>query len=158
MPLDREKIREMIRLKANIKQGGPSPIFPEVSLECMVIEGVEIDFCPKSHGIWLDSGEASDIGEGLKDFPDFEWSWSKRQLSSKSSPRHPNDSMWELPYAESYDLKVDYCERSKGIWLDAGEISNLEIIMANETDPKQRLFKLYEDMKKNGYISLTPSG
>lgn len=155
MPLDKEKIREMIRLKANIRKGGPSPIFPEVSLESMTIEGVEIDFCPKSHGIWLDCGEASDIGEGLQDFPDFEWSWNQRKLSSKKSPKYPQELMWELPYDQKYDLKVDYCEKSKGIWLDASEISNLEIIMANNTDPQQRLHKLYEDMKKNGYVSLS---
>ena len=155
MPLDKEKIRAMIREKAGIKKGGPSPAFPEVSLESMTIEGVEVDFCPKSHGVWLDHGEAADIGEGIQDFPDFSWSWSHRKASSKNSPKYPENKMWELPYDKDHELKVDYCEKSKGIWLDASEISTLEIIMANKTCPNQRLYKLYDDMKKNGYICVS---
>lgn len=154
MPLDKEKIREMIRAKAGIKLGGPSPAFPEVTLETMTIEGVQIDFCPKSHGIWLDHGEAADLGEGIQDFPDFEWSWNERKASQKKSPKYPDEYMWELPYDKNHDLKIDYCERSRGIWLDASEIGTLELIMADNTDPKQRLYKLYEDMKNNGYICL----
>jgi len=47
MALDKEKIRQMMRERAGIKNVGPSPIHPEVLLESMTIEGVEVDFCPK---------------------------------------------------------------------------------------------------------------
>lgn len=154
MALDKEKIRQMMRERAGIKNGGPSPIHPEVLLESMTIEGVEVDFCPKSHGIWLDQGEAADLSEGISDFPDFDWSWSHKVQSSKKSPRYPQENLWELPYSRDSDLKVDYCEKSKGIWLDAAEFARLEIIMADGTSHEDRISKLYAHMKANGLISL----
>ena len=155
MPIDKEAIRAMIRKRAGIETGGPCPVCPDVNLDVLKVEGVDQDFCPQCHGIWLDSGEAAEVGEGIQDFPNFDWSWAQRKESAKKSPRHPELNLWEVPYAEDHSLKVDYCEKSKGIWLDCSEISQLEVIMADNTNPTERLYKLFDDMKKSGYICVS---
>ena len=152
MPIDKEKIRAMIRAKSGIKVGGPCPVCETVNLETIEVEGVEQDFCSQCNGIWLDKGEAAEIAEGVQDFPDFDWSWANKKISKKKSPRFPDQFMWELPYIQGKNLKIDYCEASGGMWLDCSEIAELEIIVADNTDPNMRLHKMAADLKKSGYI------
>jgi len=154
MPNDKEKIRQMIRKKAGMKTTGACPVCVSQDLNTLVVEGVEQDFCDSCFGIWLDAGEACDLAEGLADFPDFSWSWSQRREGKKPSVRHPEKTMWELPYAKGEDLLVDYCPVSKGIWLDGSELPKLEQIVADRVDPGQRLHKLALDMSREGYINL----
>jgi len=134
---------------------GNCPVCKDFPLEPMEVEGAEQDFCSKCYGIWLDSGEAAEVAEGVRDFPDFNWSWARKKPSLKHSPRHPDQPMWELPYAEGESLKVDYCETSRGMWLDGSEIAELERIVADRTDPDQRLHKMMDDMIKGGYVCLS---
>lgn len=155
MPIDKEKIREMMRQKAGRQSIGTCPACQNGALEPIEVEGTEQDFCSNCHGIWLDSGEAADIAEGITDFPNFDWSWANRKPSSKKSPRHPEMNMWELPYAEGRSLKIDYCEKSRGIWLDPSEIAELEQIVNETVDNNQRLHKLMDDMIKGGFVCLS---
>jgi Zn-finger nucleic acid-binding protein len=154
MPIDKEKIRQMIRKRAGMHSTGSCPVCVSEKLNILVVEGVEQDFCDSCFGIWLDAGEASSLAEGLSDFPDFDWSWSQRKQGKKRSVRHPEQSMCELPYAKGEDLIVDYCPLSKGIWLDGSELGKLELIIADHEDPAQRLHKLAREMTKEGYICL----
>lgn len=155
MKIDKEKIRQMIRAQAGLISTAKCPVCPDVDLSPMHLEGVTQDFCPKCHGIWLDAGEAASIGEGAQDFPDFSWSWARRKPSMKPSPRHPAETMWELPYCDGYSLMVDFCEKSKGIWLDCSELHEMERILADRTSHKDRVSLLLRQMKKEGLISLT---
>ncbi len=150
-----KKIREIMRQRSGRRSIGACPVCKNTPLQSIKVEGTEQDFCDSCHGIWLDSGEATEIAEGVKDFPDFEWSWSRRKASVKLSPKHPGESMWELPYAEGENLKVDFCETSRGIWLDGSEIAELERIVADRTDPDQRLHKMMGNMIRDGYICLS---
>jgi len=34
-----------------------SPVYPDVQMKKLVKKGVEIEYCPKSGGVWLDKGE-----------------------------------------------------------------------------------------------------
>ncbi|MBW7876913.1 MAG: zf-TFIIB domain-containing protein [Candidatus Cloacimonetes bacterium] len=154
MRIDKEKIRQMIRAQAGIVSSAKCPVCVSEDLMPMKIEGVEQDFCSKCNGIWLDAGEAADIAEGVSDIPDFVWSWSLRKPSKKLSPRHPSEMMWEMPYARGHELMIDYCEKSKGIWLDQSELYHLERIVADNTTHQDRVGKLVDNMKKQGLISL----
>ncbi|MCO4783529.1 MAG: zf-TFIIB domain-containing protein [Candidatus Cloacimonetes bacterium] len=154
MGLDKAKLRALIRKNAGLESTADCPCC-KVGLSPMTVEGVETDFCPDCHGVWLDSGEAADIAEGMNDFPDFEWSWSQRKESKKLSPRDPGVYLWELPYMKGKSLLVDFCQKSKGLWLDCSEIAELEGIIADQTDPNLRLNKLANELKKGGYIVLT---
>jgi Zn-finger nucleic acid-binding protein len=155
MAIDKEAIRAMLRKAAGRVENGPCPVCPGVQLETITIDDTEQDFCPQCNGIFLDKGEAADFGEGLDDFPDFKWSWEHRELSNKKCPRHPEQFMWEVPYHQGENLKVDICQECQGIWLDFSEIGELERIMADVTDPKLRNAKLAAEMERKGLISLT---
>ena len=155
MPIDREKIRELMRQQSGRKSIGTCPACQKAPLEPIEVEGTVQDFCSNCYGIWLDAGEASDIAEGVSDFPDFAWSWARKKLSSKKSPRHPEQNMWELPYAEGYKLRIDFCETSRGIWLDHSEIAELEHIINVTVDNKQRLHKLVDEMIKGGFVCMS---
>jgi Zn-finger nucleic acid-binding protein len=155
MAIDKEAIRAMLRKAAGRVENGPCPVCPGTMLETIEIDGVTQDFCPKCNGIFLDHGEAADFAEGDSDFPDFEWSWSQKQLSAKRCPRHPDEFMYEVPFYNGRDLLVDVCPICKGIWLDHSEIGTLETIMADITDPEVRNARLLDEMKKKGLIALT---
>lgn len=155
MAINKEAIRAMLRKASGRKESGPCPVCVSVNLETIIIDGVEQDFCPQCHGIFLDYGEAADFAEGVEDFPDFDWSWNHKTLSQKKCPKHPDEYMWEMPYHKGKSLLIDYCAICKGIWLDFAEIGELEQIVADATDPKARNSKLAAEMEKKNLIVLT---
>ncbi len=154
MALNKEMIRAIIRQSAGIKEGPACPVCITHHLSHITVEGVEQEFCTQCHGIWLDCGEAAELAEGARDFPNFKWSWERRKASKKHSPRHPDDLMWEMPYCEGQELKIDFCARSKGTWLDGGELPQLEKIMADTTSEADRVRALGARLKKAGMIVL----
>lgn len=43
-----------------------SPIYPDVEMKQIVRNGITIDYCPKSGGVWLDKGELEKLIEYAK--------------------------------------------------------------------------------------------
>jgi Zn-finger nucleic acid-binding protein len=56
---------EKVKAKKNMK----CPICPETDLVMTDRQGVEIDYCPKCRGIWLDRGELDKIIERAATLP-----------------------------------------------------------------------------------------
>ena len=92
--------------------------------EVLTTKGVMVDTRPKCEGIWLDKGEIFyftkaptylryKIEEALKN----------QRPSERLNPK-TKTPLVELPLFEG-DLIIDYCPKTKGIWLDKGEIEKL---------------------------------
>ena len=116
-------------------------------------ETIEIDFCNTCNGIWLDSGELEMIQEiklndytaELKQDPDY---IGKSILMAKSkdniSVKCPvcNESLERKEYGYCSQIYVDSCINGHGIWLDKGELQDLEIFYEKaridfKTDPDE---------------------
>lgn len=89
-------------------------------------EGIEIDYCDKCRGIWLDPEEMT-----LLLGADAGWEqWLKPQRDDalarvkKRCPRC-GTRMLQRPAGKSSPVNCDLCPRGHGLWLDAGELHAL---------------------------------
>jgi Zn-finger nucleic acid-binding protein len=83
---------------------------------------IEIDECPKCHGIWLDPGELKRL---LKDRKLTKYLTKDIGTQSKSQLVCPRcGSLMDIESAE--DVDIDVCLNCKGVWLDAGELDDLK--------------------------------
>jgi Zn-finger nucleic acid-binding protein len=61
-------------------------------------QGIEIDFCPKCRGVWLDRGELDKIVERAARFKDDDdddrWRGERRQDSDRERYYHKRKSFW----------------------------------------------------------------
>ncbi len=83
--------------------------------------GVMIDYCPACRGIWLDKGEIyyfTSKPELLKN--EISSALGRSKPSLRLNPK-TGDTLVELALF-SGNLVIDYCAKSGGIWLDAGEL------------------------------------
>jgi len=94
------------------------------------IENVEIDICSKCSGIWFDQDElrkAKDKSDPDLNWMDFEiWKNEDKFNFSQIPIQCPkcNIDMVEIDYANTR-VKIDYCPKCQGIWLDEGEFQNI---------------------------------
>ena len=109
-------------------------------LQSQVYEGdVEVDACPSCGGMWLDKEELErieqtqqrDYTEELKRMPDFIGAAYEMALQKSlpviSCPKC-NAEMSKHEYAYCSQIVIDVCPKCQGLWLDKGEIEQLEII------------------------------
>lgn len=61
------------------------PACPDTTLSMSSREGIEIDYCPKCRGVWLDRGELDKIIERASDAP------SQVAAVPPQAARHPDD-------------------------------------------------------------------
>ncbi len=52
-------------------------------------EGVEVDYCPQCHGVWLDQGELEQIIERSNP---IDWDWHRNDV--RDDPRSRSDMYW----------------------------------------------------------------
>lgn len=83
---------------------------------------IEIDECPKCHGIWLDPGELKKL---LKDRKITDYLTKEIGTQSKSDLMCPRcGGLMDIESAE--DVEIDVCLTCRGVWLDAGELEDLK--------------------------------
>lgn len=104
-----------------------SPIYPDVEMVGISIEGVRIDQCPRSGGHWLDHGELAQLAnmdQAALDRVIREGEQAER-LITDTSRLCPKDGtpLQQLRFPRFNDLKLDVCPACGGIWLDARELS-----------------------------------
>jgi Zn-finger nucleic acid-binding protein len=119
-------------------------------------ENVEVDFCSKCKGIWLEKGETADYVEASSDIPELEKVLKAGRVTDCICPNKTcnNVKLVEIKYSTKHDLLIDYCPQCEGIWLDSGEISTLETIAASEEGAAQKLGRVYANLEKSGYRAL----
>ncbi len=80
------------------------------TMETKEFKGVEIDYCPKCGGVWLERGELEDLS-GL----DLE---KARRITC-------NKCQGEMSTRVISDVEIDYCPKCGNVWLDKGEMEKL---------------------------------
>ena len=99
-------------------------------------QGVEVDYCDKCGGIWLDKGEIfhftkrrQELAEALKKA--FEHARTTQRKCPKTC-----EAMQEIPLLDG-ELKIDFCPKTGGMWLDKGELKKILTV-----DPKKLPIKI----------------
>lgn len=104
-------------------------------------QGVEVDYCKKCRGIWLDEGEIFHFTRNRKGLEEaFKVAEKAVKPSPKLSPK-TGEAMEEIPFLEG-ELVLDVCPKTKGIWFDKGELNKLV-----KTDPKLLSVKIDDAAK-----------
>jgi len=89
------------------------------SMVILEFQGVEVDYCPSCHGIWLDQGELElllDMKEKPLDLSDI----PSAQKGERRCPRcRKKMQKGDFP---GTSVEVDICPRDNGLWLDKGEL------------------------------------
>lgn len=93
----------------------------------MTKQGMQVDFCPRCEGVWLDKNEIYHFAKSPSDLKTkMEEAMKIQKPSSRISPAS-GKPMVELPILGGA-INIDYCLESEGIWLDKGEINKLSAI------------------------------
>lgn len=89
--------------------------------ETMTKQGVLVDYCPHCKGVWLDKGEiyffTSHPAELKKEIQN---GLARSKPSVRKNPK-TNEPLAEISIFNN-TLVIDYCVKTGGIWLDAGEL------------------------------------
>lgn len=126
-------------------------------------EGVNVDVCKTCSGVWLDFAEMTSIVETKeKSWPEETIRKVLAQTGKAGIPLAEKERKIQCPkceknlsptnYQNNSGIIVNACENSHGMWLDAGEISKIQIFMekwdnASEKDgPKYK--KILDDVEK----------
>jgi|GEM_PF-619671 len=121
-------------------------------------EDVAIDMCDRCNGSWFDKGEVATFFELSKDVPNLEKSIATSVATSHPCPKCPGEKLIEFDYCQielrSGRLRVDYCRRCGGLWLDKGEICSLEGLSTVLESPGSRLGRAVKELRDKGYVSV----
>ncbi len=103
--------------------------------------GVEIDYCEKCEGIWLDKGEIYYFTKRRKELAEaFQQASKTTKPSPRMSPK-TGQPMEEVSFLRG-ELILDLCPETEGIWFDQGEIEKLV-----KTDPTMLSIRIDETSK-----------
>lgn len=115
-----------------------SPVYPEVEMVGMMIEGVHIDHCPRSGGHWLDGGELALLAKRPAEEVDaiLRAGTPVERLIHESSRLCPRDHtpLQQIEFPNYAHLKIDYCPTCSGVWLDARELSQALTLLGRPAD------------------------
>lgn len=109
-----------------------------------------IDECPKCHGIYLDSGELKKL---IKDKKLADYLTKDIGTQSKSQLVCPRcGGLMDLERAD--EIEVDVCLSCGGVWLDAGELSDLKKKSEEgfEGDFFEKTEEKWEEAQKGGSV------
>ena len=97
-------------------------ICPACGEEMLILEfrGVEIDFCARCRGVWLDEGELAQLARNGSG------SWDIPQGTARGRRRCPRcNRRMRLAVYPRTEVEVDVCPEGHGIWFDGGELEQV---------------------------------
>ncbi|MSU54384.1 MAG: hypothetical protein EXS48_00900 [Candidatus Staskawiczbacteria bacterium] len=108
-------------------------------MQKMLFHHVEVDYCPRCLGIWFDKDElrlAKDDKDKQLNWLDFDiWNDKSKFSLVKIDRRCP---ACRVPFVQvHYDdskVKIDFCKKCQGIWLDRGEFKQIIIYLVRKSD------------------------
>lgn len=101
------------------------PACPEQSLTALRAGDLEIDTCPRCHGLWFD---AEELRRSLPEVELAQRIIQQDTASAAGAPKVPSGQRacprCQAPLRETPvgQVPVDYCPLCRGIWLDHGEL------------------------------------
>ena len=112
---------------------------------------IELDYCPKCHGVWFDSGELElfldslnvenrdQFISGILSAPEAKTLEKKRRCPICAR------RMRKVVVGEKPSILIDVCRRADGLWFDGGEVGQLIKQLAEKPSGKQRRAWAYPD-------------
>ncbi len=131
----------------------PGKRSPKADAELIPItlaEGIEVDYCPVTKGIWFDAGELNVLTNLKDDIPQLGQSLKEARETNYPSPSG-RGNLWEMKFHPDYDVMIDFCKETGGVWLDKGELEKLVKISASLGDPRSKIMKAVKFFRDNGY-------
>ena len=117
-----------------------SPRNPNVNLVPFVYNGIELDRCPETGGVWFDAHELYELTQQMSHDDDFleqfdgDWIDYGDTAAEGGCPRPPGDLepfIVEKAGAEG-KITLDICRKCMGIWVDGAELKMLrEVTLYN---------------------------
>jgi len=94
-------------------------------------QGVEVDYCDKCGGIWLDKGEIFHFTKRRKELAKaLKTALQEGRTTQRKCPK-TGEAMQEIPLLDG-ELIIDFCPKTGGMWFDKGELKKVLIV-----DPKR---------------------
>jgi len=119
-------------------------------------EGVTLDMCDRCNGCWFEKGEVATYFELSQDIPELQKALATARPTDSRCPRCVGAPLVELEYSQiklsTGKLKVDYCKKCEGLWLDKGEVSSLEGLSTVMESPGARLGRAVKELMDKGYV------
>ena len=91
-----------------------------IDMQLLNVREIELDVCPKCMGIWFDSSELDKILGAEKSFE--EMAYLSKPLGENIDCPSCNEKM---EYSTVQGTTIDFCRKCEGVWLDAGELTEL---------------------------------
>lgn len=109
-------------------------------------QGVEVDYCLKCGGIWLDRGEIFHFTKRRKELAKaLKAALQQARTTQRKCPK-TGEPMQEIPLLDG-ELIIDYCPSTGGMWFDKGELKKILTV-----DPRKLPIKIEplvkEDIKR----------
>jgi Zn-finger nucleic acid-binding protein len=92
----------------------------KIEMQLLRVNEIELDACPKCMGIWFDSSELDKIIGSKKSFEEEAY-LSKPLGGNIDCP----SCRQKMGYLTINNTTIDFCKTCEGIWLDAGELTEL---------------------------------
>ncbi len=122
-------------------------------IEKLTTNGVLVDYCPKCEGVWLDKGEIFYFTGIPAQFSHLlEEALKKSKPSLRKNPK-TGDVLEEVTLKLDKDIVLDYCPKTKGIWLDKGELLQIKFDQGLDERPKEKRKKVLLKLPNLAIIS-----
>jgi uncharacterized protein len=106
---------------------------------------IQVNHCPRCHGMWLEHPELGQLEDEVFDFGD-RWKGTLVTSPTATTDQCPEcDALLQKFKYRFYDLEMELCPNEHGYWLDEDEDTRvLELMKREESDLQRKL--LAEDM------------
>jgi len=137
----------------NFAIGGAHMFCPgcgKVEMVVLEFEMVEIDYCPRCRGVWLDSGELALIGSRAGALHGELLAALEKQLGRRAEGgqqrRCPvcGKRLLTVETQPPEPIVLDRCPRGDGLWFDAGELP--AVVKAAGGDPDNVLARFFAQL------------
>jgi Zn-finger nucleic acid-binding protein len=110
------------------------------------LKGVEIDYCLKCKGIWLDSGELELLLGNIEETQKFLNSFIVDTITSERKLKCPicSHKMEKILVGNDEKVRIDKCKSGDGIWFDEGELE--EVLRMGTIGKNDKVYILLKDM------------
>lgn len=127
----------------------------DCSLRTIVYESVQIETCDSCHGEWLDAselGKVADVREQKFDADEKRAIAAATKITGVRPADHDRDLKCPkcsgvtdaINYGADTGILIDRCPNCHGVWLDADELENIQMLVEQWEDG------LPEDLKQYG--------
>ncbi len=106
-------------------------------------QGVEVDYCDKCGGIWLDKGEIFHFTKRRKELAETLKAALQQGRTTKRKCPKTGEVMQEIPLLDG-ELIIDFCPNTGGMWFDKGELKK-----TLTADPKKLPIKIEPLMEED---------